>query len=266
MIEEINLDTVQLTGNLLIVKPDPNFDFVEVTGQDGSIKIWMGYSPNDETKHVSITGTILKTPNELKYYGELLVSKKGFDCSNEEFSSKMRNSMQYITPLNVKEGDKVYFDYHNQFDSELEGRLIKIKDHGYCMLMHYETFFGKQVEGEFIPLNGYVLFRRDQSEREYITKSGLTVIQSTDIYAGRIGEVIACDAPVSGYLDRAVEDKWELKKGDKILINPKFGYRIAYALHAEQMADYELIRRRHIFGKLDEIISEVQKYKLAYGR
>jgi co-chaperonin GroES (HSP10) len=265
MIEKINLETTELTANYFIVKPDPNYDFVEVKGVDGSMKIWMGYSPNDETKHVSISGTILKAPNELKYYGDILTSKKGFNVSNESFSSKMRNSMQYITTRNVKEGDKVYFDYHNQFDSEIEGRLINVEGEGYCTLMHYETFFGKEVDKDFVPLNGYVLFKRDQSEREYVTKSGLTIIQNTNIYEGRIGEVIAADKPLSGYLDRAVEDKFELKKGDKILINPKFGYRIAYELHAGEMKDYELIRRRHIYGIFDNIVSGIKKYKMQYG-
>ncbi len=250
MIENLKLEDITLTGNYLIVKPDPNYDFVEIKGQDGNVKIYLSYDPQDDTKHVSISGTVLKTPSELKYYGELL--NKELSISQEERSSKMRNTMPYKTNLNVKEGDKVYFNYHNQFDVEIEGRLISIEGEGLCMLMMYDTLYGKQVGDKFVPLNGYVIFKRDQSEREYTLPSGLTIIQTTNLYAGKQGFVVSADEAVSGYIDGGYEDKMKLNEGDRIIINPKFGYRIAYSIHAGDMEDYEIIRRRHILGIFDK--------------
>lgn len=250
MIEKIDLSNTELTGNYLIVKPDPNYDFVQVKGVDGQVKIYLGYNPQDETKHVSISGTVLLTPKNLKYYKEIL--DKDNDMSQDEKSSKMRNSMQFKTKLNVKTGDKIYFNYHNQFQAEDEGRLVEVKDHGYCMLMNYETLYGKQVKDEFVPLNGYAIFKRDQSEREYKTASGLYVVQNVDVYSGKMGEVICADDAVTGYLDGGYEDQTPLKKGDQVLLNPKFGYRIAYSIHAGDLQDYEITKRRYIFGIIDK--------------
>ncbi len=249
MIKKTTLEDIELTGNYLIVKPDPNFDFIPMQSPNGEIQIHLNYNPQDATKHVSITGTVLKRPIELKYFGPELL--RSAEMTNEEKSSLMRNSMPYKTKLNVNNGEKVYFDYHNQFQADDEGRLIEVDGHGICMLMKYETFYGKEVKGEFIPLNGWVIFTREQQDSEYETASGLTIIKNVNVYESNKGEVVCADLAVSEYLDGSSESEILLVSGDKILIDVRFGYRIAYAVHAGEMTNYEIIRRKNILATFD---------------
>lgn len=254
---KIKLSDLELTSSLVLVKPDPNFDFIPVKGPEGEVKIYLAYNPQDETKHVSITGSILKLPAALTYYGEILSDPTSL-CMDER-SSKMRTGMPYITKMNVVEGDKIYFNYHNQFQALEEGRLIDVEDHGICMLMHYETFYGKEVEDEFVPLNGYVLFKRDQIDADYQTESGLHVVRKQNVYGSNLGTVLGVDERVTGYLDRSKEDDIEIKKGDRIVINPKFGYRIAYSIHGGAIKDCEIIRRKYIWGIFDEMVASIKR-------
>lgn len=259
MVNEINLNTLKTLNNLVLVKPDPNYDFVELQGEDGKVKIYLSYSDKEEANHVSITGDIIAICNDLVFSDDLLSKSKQF--GQEEKAAKMRSSMPFKTKLNLKVGDKIYFDYHNHFNAENEGRLCKVEGIGYCLLMKYDQVYGKQINNKFVPINGWVLFKRHQEEAEYQTDSGLTVIKKTNMYGSQIGEVIAADTWVESYLDGGKEEKITFKEGDKFIFKKNFGYRIAYSVHAGDMAEYEVIKRRHIFGKYDDIVSDIKKHR-----
>ena len=248
MVEKINLKTFTLESNMILVKPDPNYDFVEALSPEGKVKIYLSYEPEDDAKHVSITGKVLKVPSELKYYSELKTSKKGIDISPQEFESKMRNTMPFKTEINVSEGDVVFFNHLNQIDAELEGRLVNTDEYGYCMLMPYSSLYGKKTESGFTALNGYVIFIRDQKDATFESKSGLLVLQKSSVYGSYYGTVVSCDKRIDDYLDKSYDCVTDIQKGDRIIINPKFGYRIAYSIHAGDMSDHEIIRRKHILA------------------
>lgn len=250
MIEKITLEQLQITGNYVLVELDPDYNLIQIKTQSGSIELQIVSPIQDKTQHMSVTGTILKTVKRLKYFGYIKTLKKGESVSNELYDSLMRNTMPYDVSKNVKEGDKVWFNYINHINAIEENRVIEIEGHGYCMLIPYETLIAKEEGEELIPLNGNVFIKRDQKPAEFKTSSGLLIIEKVNRYGSQYATIVIADAPAKGYIDGRYDDPEELKSGDKVVINPKFGYRIANDLHAGKWKGIEVIRRPYILAKL----------------
>lgn len=247
MIEKINLSTFEITGNNVLVKLNPNYDFKEIAGPHGTnIQLQLIDPSINHIQNLSITGTILKAPERLLFHVELKTHKKGITIAGDEFESLMRESMPFYVDLNVKEGDKVIFDYKQGLTAEDEGRLLDVEGYGYCMLMPYHTLFAKEADGEVVPLNGWVLIKRDQREEE-VRSSGIIIPESENKYLSNYATVVVADKPVKEYIEIGVfESQVELNPGDRILVQKGFGYRIAYDTHAGELKGVEGIRRRHI--------------------
>lgn len=255
MIEQINISELELVSNYILIKVDPDYDFVELKGPNGTtvaLQVIDFTMKGPDTKAISITGTVLNTPERLLFHRELKIHEKGKTIAGDEFEALMRQSLTHDTDLNVSAGNKVIFDYKVGVDAETEGRLLKDENGEFCVLIRYENLFAKEVDGEIIPLNGWVFFIRDQRAEE-IRESGIILPGATDKYEKNIGVVISSDKPLRAYLDKGVQDsREELPAGTKIALQRKFGFRIAYDTHAGELKGFEAIRRRNILATFEE--------------
>lgn len=250
MIEKINLSTLELTSNYVLVKCDPDYGFKEVTTDTGVVKLYTSYLPQDDSKNYGISGTILKTPEKLNFYGELRTTDKGREMSVLDFNAMMRNSMPHDCDLDVVPGDNVLFNYGNQIDAIDTGRVLDVEGQGHCMLISYDTLFAKKKGEDLIPLNGWIFVIREQKPAEWKTPSGLWVVEKVDQYGSMFATVIIADKPVRAYMDKYSDGRDQLNPGDKIVIQKGWGYRIAYDMVAGDLKDLEVIRYKNVLGVL----------------
>lgn len=254
MIEAVDLKTFELTSNFVVVLLDPNYNFREIQGPNGTtVEIQLIDLSSTQAQNQSITGTILKAPDRLLFHGELKTHEKGKTIASDEYESLMRNTMPHLTDMDVKEGDKVVFDYKVGLHAESEDRILKDVTHGYCMLMEYHNLFAKEVNSDLIPLNGWVFFIRDQKPGEYQTQSGLWVIEKVNKYGILKGTIVSADAYIKSYIEPgSYESSIELNKGRRIIVQKGFGYRMAYDVHAGKYEGLECIKRKNILCLLNE--------------
>ena len=260
MIEKINVETIELLSSQVLVKVSPNHDFREIPGPNGTkVELYIGDFAKDfhaTAQNVAITGTILKTCEALSFHGELKTHQKGKTIASEEYNALNRSSMPFDVDLDVAEGDKVLFSHLTGLNAEPEGRLLKDEKYGYVMLMRYDMLYAKEVNDEIVPLNGWVFFIRDQKPSEYQLPSGLWICEKVDKYGFLKGTVVAADKPVRDYLNPKHRDTdWDLPKGQRIIVQPKFGYRIAHDVHAGKLFGIECVKRNYLLAIFDECLT-----------
>jgi hypothetical protein len=252
MVEKVNLEDLEITSNFVLVKVDSNHDFIEIPGPSGTkIELQLIDFTHTQSQLQAITGTILKTPKQLSFDGTLKHHNKGITIAGDLYESIMRTSCAYDTELLVKEGDRIVFDLKFAIDAEASGLLVNVEGIGYAVLMPYDILFCKEVDGEFIPLNGWVFFQRDQKPYETLLDSGLWYVEKEDKYGSMYANVMAADKPLNDYLEKGYhDDPVELNSGDRIILQRGFGYRIAVDMFAGGLIGIEAVRRTKICAKL----------------
>lgn len=251
MIESISLKNFTLLSNFVMVKPDTAYDIVVLQGPKGTkIELKLISEGEQEANHYSISGTVVKRPEKLFFFNKNSYEAQGM--SHLEFASSMKASTSSKCNHPYQEGDKIYYNYNVQFSCEQENRLLQCDEHGIVMLVPAESIFGYVHDGEIIPVNGYVFFERDKELSEYETESGLTVIRTIKGYEMNSATVISSSSPVEAYLDGGIITNESYEKGDRIIIDKRFGYKMAYDLHAAELKNVEIVFQKHILAKLEK--------------
>ena len=251
MIESIDLSKFKLTSNYLLCKPEKNFNIVAIDGPEGKKIELTIISPGEhEATGFSISGTVIKRPNEIVYFNRY--SDYALSLNQQQFASAIKASAGVNCEHPYKEGDTVYYNYNVQLQSEEEGRLVETEEHGICMLIPVDSLFGYVKDDELVPLNGYVFFKRESPDE--MTASGKLYIpeMAQKHYGKNTATVIACGAPVKGYLDGGLITNDVYQKGDKVIIDKRFGYKVAYDLYAGDLKNIEVCFQKHIVCVLEE--------------
>ncbi|WP_418360149.1 hypothetical protein [Sphingobacterium detergens] len=233
---------LQLQNNYVLIKPSQSYDSVNVGGVD----LKVGYIYENRGRHVSITGTVISLPETLTYLGEIL--KETFN--RDERQSIVDSSLQWYTTNQLQEGDTVLYNYMAHSSAYLENRIVNIDGYGDCYLISYDSIHGYSRNGEeYKPINGYVFFKRDAGKK-HEAKGSLDVLYNPSDYQEIYGTVVFADGPVREYLHPDYSDfGLELNPGDRILVKPGHGFRIAYDIHAsEELKALEVIRRPYILA------------------
>lgn len=262
MIEKINLDSFEIVGNYVLIKPDKNHDYIEVSGPLGiKVELQLVDFTSTQEQLQAITGLVLKVPEKLTFSSELKNRVKGKTISNGEYESLMNTSCMYKTKLNVKVGDRITFDRRFAIDAEMCGLLVNVEGIGYAVLMPYSILFCKEVDGKFVPLNGWVFFDRDQKPMETLLDSGLVVIEKVDKYGSIYATVRCADEPVEEYLEKGYwESPVALLEGQRIILQKGFGFRIAVDRFAGGLTAVECCRRNRIIALINETGKTVEEH------
>jgi len=247
LIEKVNLATFEVVSNKLLVKASPNYDLIVLDGPEGKkVEIQLISFDEHAVNHFSISGTVIKKPKTTFF------CDKDAEMSQPELASQIQASLQVDCdhPYNV--GDKIYYNYNVQLSAQEEYRVVETEEYGYCLLISMDMVFGYQKDGEIIPVNGYVFFKRDQLASEYTTDSGLTVVQNVKGYESNIGTILALSSPVRAYLDGGDTGDMGLRVGDRILVDKRFGYKMAYDLHGGDIKNVEVVYQKYILAVLED--------------
>lgn len=247
IIERINLSTFEIVSNKLLVKCDPAYDVIVIDGPEGK-KIELQLISFDESavNHFSISGTVIKKPIHTFF------CNKDEEMCQLELASKIQASLQVDSDHDYEVGDKIYYNYNVQLSAQEEYRVIETEEYGMCLLISIDAIFCYQKDDKLIPVNGYVFFKRDEKESEYVTESGLTVMQGVKGYDTNIGTIMAVSSPVRAYLDGGNSGDLGLKVGDRILVDKRFGYKMAYDLHGGEIKNVEVVFQKYVVAILEE--------------
>lgn len=249
MIESISLDKFQLVSNHVLVKLDPAYDVLVIDGAEGKkIELKLVSFGEQEANHYSISGTILKKPEQLFFFPKK-DHQNGY-CQ-EEFASMIKASLSYDCDYKFNEGDTIFFNYNAQLSAEAEGRLVDIDGHGICMLIDYNSLYGFKKDFEIVPVNGYIFFKRDQDELEI---NGIIRIFNK-VYDNNVGTVVMADEPIRAYLDGGRDGNEPILPGTRILVDKRFGHRMAYDLHGGELTAIEVCHRKNIFMILNKEVA-----------
>ena len=250
MIQTIDLNTFKLTGNFALIQLDPNHNFKILQGPGGTtIELALVYAGENEVNGYSISGTLIACPDKPFFF-----DRHTFYGPEREFAACMKESLEVDCDFAFRPGDKLYFNYNAQLNALEEDRIVDTAEHGHCMLIPYHALFGYTPQtdptGPVIPVNGYVFFKRDETPTEVTFAHGLIGIQKANPYGSNYATVEAADAPVRRYQDGQPEPRDPLPPGTRMLIDKRFGFRIAYDTHAGELKGVEVMRRKSILATI----------------
>lgn len=244
MIDNIDLETATIPYNYCLIKADTNYDFVEIPTADGKVSIQLSYFNQDKSKYLSISGTVLMLPKEKWFFANK------YDGSGDEYSAMVRNSLEFDAPCDIKVGDKVFFDYREQVDTEAERRLVRTPKNGLCLLVRLDRLYGVYEKNDLRPVNGYVFFKRDQLPDKLELLSGILLTRKQNKYGLNTATVLAADEPCNSHLEPEFEPQIPLKTDDHIVITKNRGFRISYEVGNDELRDIEVVHRKDIAGVL----------------
>lgn len=259
---KISLKSFTIPFNYVLIKPEDAFQTYQFGGKETGIiapsfKYDKGKSFSDMDKHVSVCGDVYAVPQRLIYNGRKIreiQADKGWamDKSIRKQADHLRETtLQYDVPMEVKKGDKVYFDYLAYKNCLNTGRMLDTEE-GMMMLIKYDLLIMSIRSDAVIMLNGYVLVENDEIpvEKEdgvvgIQRESGLFIpqlrkkeiknrksAQATIIYSG---------SKCEDYLDNPIAVDGSGGNGDKILYDPRFSKELEFGLH-QAFSDKKLRR------------------------
>jgi co-chaperonin GroES (HSP10) len=247
MIDTIDLKTAIIPFNYALIKADSTYDFHEIATSDGKVSIQLSYFNQDKSKYLSISGKVIMLPQDKWFFAD-----KG-DGHGDEFNAMVRNSLEFDANFDIKVGDKVFFDYREQIDAETEVRLVRTADYGLCVMVRMDRIYGVYENNDLRPVNGYVFFLRDQMPDSLELSSGILLTRTHNKYECNKGTVLSADKPCKSHLEHEYEPKMELVHGDRIVIDKNRGFRISYEVGNDELRDIEVIHRKDIAGKVEDI-------------
>lgn len=246
-----SLNDLVLCSNHILVKPDPDYEFIKLGAKKGEgVKLHVPVDSINAAKHYSVTGTVLKLPEKLRFNGERLeeIPIRGGDLGYA--ASLFCESLDFDTTLDVKEGDKVWFHYMNQINCVTEGMIVEVEEHGYCMIVKVDTLFCYQRNEQMVPVNGWVWIKRKKYEEQDLDLDGIYRYHLENKPVPLKATVVAAAAPVKRYRDdNYYEGQVDLLPGQEILFDDRYGTPLEYVYHvSDELTDVIKIRRTSIFA------------------
>ena len=258
--EKISLVDFKIPFNYLLIKPDPDFEFIEVDPKVGfkvnnePVKIWIGYNTETHARHFGITGKVIAIPDRLVFNGQKVENYKKQIGSVRTVSDQiaiadlMSASQEIDVDMEVITGDKVWFSYLCQLNAVTNQLLVDTVEQGMCFLVKYEDLYCYERKGEVSLVNGWVWIQRVKRETKTAFGIELQVAEKNQFINGR-AMIIKSGNPVKAYIDGSREDTTGFNGGEQVIYNSKAGHPIEYGMH-RKLHDDEVysIRRKHIYA------------------
>lgn len=265
----IDITTLRIPSNYVLIKPDLNFDTFQIKGRETGLHVapW----GINQASHISVTGTVYKVPDRLVYRGKQ-VKRMRSDLRDISEENKLlpvlrSQSMSYDVPMEIKVGQKVYYEYTTRLSAMKEGRIIDTTD-GEMMLVPYDiivmafkagTDMNNVQPGNVTMLNGFMLIK----PLEYALERDLSGVRGVrtemDLFRpvseeekyvrfNNIGfaNVIVAGCKVNDYID------FDKGRSDDMIVG-RTGQRIAYDNRMQKRLEVEhhhIIFKEHILYRL----------------
>lgn len=236
----VNHKEIKPQTNYVLIKPDEESEKYHLNGKETSIfigKSFMKYvdehdsldfttveAVDTQAQHWPITGTVICAPKKNVFYGHdirKLIDSRGESIDPEDMqqANRMKDaSVEFQSPVEVKEGDRVIFDYGVNMRCYEDGQYFHT-DIGTLFLVKYDKLEGVIHEEEIMPLNSNVFFEWEKPD-----KIGSFIAVEKEIYEvegiqyGRVTHV-GSNIRYSTKGMQLFDEAHQFKVGDRIMFN-----------------------------------------------
>lgn len=257
--EKVSIANFRIPNNFVLLKPDPDYEFVEVPVNSGildssgePVKFWIGKDPESDARHYGVTGTVIVTPDKLvfnkKQMKELRGQQENLDISQQVAMARLNeNSMSLDVDMELECGDKVWFHYVAQINAVTENLLVDTIEEGMCFLVRYEDLYCYERNGQVELINGWVWIQRIEKEKDV---HGIEIqYDKKNAFEKNRAIIVKAGKAVRDYLDGEPEDPISFHGGEEVAYHDKIGFEMEYSLHRKLTDKPTLsIRRRHIMA------------------
>ena len=216
----ISLSTFRIPANYILIKPDPDFEFVKIKPDSEfsaiteEVEIKIGYTSETHARHYGISGTVVTLPEQLIFNPTIRQEKI---------------TMPFDVDMELEIGDKVFFDYLCQIKAVSDKLIVDTEEHGMCFLCKYEDVYCFERNEELTLINGWVWIQRLEKDKKV---SGLEmVLTDKNKFVKGQAKVIKAAKAVRKYIEGHSEDPIELFGGENIIYDPRFGHEMEYSMH-----------------------------------
>lgn len=295
---------VRLLANYVLVKPDKKFETYQFGGRETGILTASskldpsGKYISTEQEHVAISGIVYGVPEKLVYNAKAIWNlqdnndyRKGTFVRTkwvQQDIDRLRNdSVQFDVPMEVKVGDRVYFEYMAHMFAEQQGLWVDTTE-GKMMLIKYDLL----IMTDEIMLNGFLLIENEKIKKETVKvefggnlmanaesweiegevlQSGIVLVGTREEkkYRSYAYATLQKSAhPCKSYLDFRGKDDWgvfiwrnggfvnadrDLVQGDTLIYDPRFAKEIEFGLH-RVLSEKKLLRiqRKDIYAIMED--------------
>ncbi len=251
-------EQIEIPVNLVLIKPDEDYtetsSGLNVKGvkEDRSKR-----QQNTLARHYAITGTVITVPNKLLFRGDqharVLAATGGVynDFSLKDLTDVVNGSMEYDVEMELKVGDKIWFDYGCHYNANVEKKILDIEGVGKCYLIDYEAIFLRERSGIKTPVNGWIWIKKIDAIQS--SPSGLIVTSKKSKHLKDIAEVVKIGSPIKKYLSTLHKDFPEpICEGQRIVYHEKLSTPIEYVIHkTEGLEGLYKIKRKDIIALID---------------
>jgi hypothetical protein len=226
-------------NNFVLIRLDPEYNSVRLKN---GMELYFDGSYEPE-KNATVTGTIYGLPSHLQFTGEA------------------NNGMPWLTPMEVKMGDRVILYYLSvvvALMKQNERYVLEGKDR--YILTGYNNIYAVVRDEKVIPVNGYCLIEPCEDpaitrEKERMKTLGMELIKfnKTTKNHATYGIVRHLGVPNRRYIDEGHTDEGvDIAVGDVVVMKRTTDIPLQYDLHQTVNEGKKLLRvqRRNILGKL----------------
>lgn len=228
-----------LNNKVLIKIPEGN---KSINLSDGTvIKIDISFTPG---KHVDVFGEIAAIPDRLLTY--------------KNHKSDIENVLDYETDIDIRMGDKVFFDYlsallslgykanPNNEENEDTDTMFVVVNNLLFMFIDYQYLYVAIRNESIIMLNGYILVEPVEKVNVY---SFSLPGQMDDAYSGIVRYT---GNPNKSYMNKKYSDTLDIEIGDKIIFRKYNNQLLENPIHSAFPEYHRLykMQRRQVVGKI----------------
>lgn len=195
--------------------------------QLGDIDLQLDTSWN-ELHHQPIMQKVVRVPRRL-LYGRRKTTYTNSNGTTLDAETPVINSMEWLTDIDIKQGDTVYVDSYSLFNASKEGRLFDVDGVKYYLIPYPDIYF-RLDNGQPVMLNGWVGCEPIKDEERDVVKElkklgvvfpSISLTNDNRRQQGsedRLAIVRYIGLPVREYLDQNLEEHDAVSVGDTVIL------------------------------------------------
>ena len=159
-----------------------------------------------------------------------------------------QNSLEFLTKIRVKPGDKVFFHYL-QINQAVTQRKVLSKDNKFYIFIEHDSLFCGIRDDKMIMFNGWMLLKPvdkviDQ-DKGYID----TLPKDRQKHDPLMGEIVHIGEPVEEYFYGSETDEGiDVKPGDTVIFLPHSDIPLEYPMHKSLDQTYFRAQRKELLS------------------
>lgn len=166
------------------------------------------------------------------------------------FNSKDYDSLEFLTDIDVKVGDQVFFHYI-QINKADRGRQLFIENGKTYIFISHDSLFCGIRNDEVVMFNGWLLLNPIAKAIETDQEAVLVRPDDKESFHPLMGEIEHIGSPVKKYwygTETDTDSGIEVEKGDLVAFLPHSDIPLEYPMHQSLNKKYYRAQRKELLG------------------